>query len=64
MKDLNEIMDAEIMAAFKNEISRDGGEITLEEYKRLKRYWKQAAGTTAEIIAKHIGQKLKAGAPA
>lgn len=64
MKDLNEIMDEELMNAFEDEISRDGGEITLEDYHRLKKYWRQAAAVSAELIVKHIGGSRKAGAPA
>ena len=57
MKDLNEIMCDELMDAFTLYLvtypERD--EITLSEYYRLRRFWKQAAAISAELIVKHIG---------
>ena len=57
MKDLNEIMFAELMAAFTEYLAADpeAGKITAAEYSRLRRFWKQAAATSADLIVKHIG---------
>lgn len=57
MKDLNEIMEDELMAAFTLYFATDPekDEITVSEYYRLWRFWKQAAATSAELIVKHIG---------
>ena len=57
MKDLNEIMFAELMAAFTEYLAADpeAGRITAAEYSRLRKCWKEAAATSADLIVKHIG---------
>ena len=57
MKDLNEIMYTELMAAFTEYLAADpeAGKITAAEYSRLRKCWKEAAAVSADLIVKHIG---------
>ena len=56
MKDLNEIMFAELMEAFTEYLAADpdAGEITAAEYGRLRKCWKEGASASAELIIKYI----------
>lgn len=57
MSDIHKTMYDELMDAFTLYFATDPAkdEITVSEYYRLRRFWKQAAATSAELIVKHIG---------
>lgn len=57
MSDIYKTMYDELMAAFTEYLAADSeaGKITAAEYSRLRKCWKEAAATSAELIVKHIG---------
>lgn len=57
MSDIYKTMYDELMAAFTEYLSADpeAGKMTAAEYSRLRKCWKEAAATSAELIVKHIG---------